>query len=139
LDGRFLLKTLPSDVYLAKTEMEKDYLVRMCGLSADRIVLGAMPANPRAQPPRADGPRPNIVYFSEPYESVGGRPDQVYRELLPALGRLARENGRTLVLKLHPFENVQERRRFVDAALGRETGCKVEIVSGPLSAELLAS
>ncbi len=139
LDGRFLLKTLPSDVYLAKTEMEKDYLVRICGLSRDRIVLGAMEVSHPAKAQRADGLRPNIVYFSEPYESVGGRPEEVYRELLPPLSRLAMENGRTLVLKLHPFENVQERRRFVDAILEREMACKVEIVTGPLSRELLAS
>jgi len=139
MDGRFLLKNLPSDVYLAKTEMEKDYLVRTCDLPADRIVLGVTEANHQAPTSRADGPRANIVYFSEPYESVGGRPDEIYRELLPELARLARENGRTVVLKLHPFENVQERSSFVDAALGRKNGRKVEIVSGPLSAELLAS
>ena len=41
LDGRYMLKNLPSDLYLAKNEMERDYLVRVCGLPAERVVIGA--------------------------------------------------------------------------------------------------
>jgi hypothetical protein len=138
-DGRFLLKDLSSDVYLAKNEMERDYLTRICSLPPKRVIVGgpgvASVSNTNAD--RRD--RSKIVFFSEPYESAGGRPEEIYRELLPALSRMARDHGRSLVLKLHPFENPEERSRLVEAALGADAGGKIEIVEGALSLDLLAS
>ena len=43
-DGRYLLKDLPCDVYLAKNEMERDYLLRVCGLTPDKVVIGSPPS-----------------------------------------------------------------------------------------------
>ena len=43
LDGRYALKDLPCDLYLAKNEMERDYLLRVCGLPAGKVVIGAPP------------------------------------------------------------------------------------------------
>ena len=37
LDGRYLLKHLRSDLYLAKNEMERDYLVRICGMPPEKV------------------------------------------------------------------------------------------------------
>ena len=45
-DGRYLMKRLPCDVYLAKNEMERDYLLRVCGLPGERVVIGG--PSPRA-------------------------------------------------------------------------------------------
>ena len=41
MDGRFILKQLSSDLYLAKGEMERDYLLKICGLPADRVSPGS--------------------------------------------------------------------------------------------------
>ena len=49
LDGRFLMKELPSDLYLAKGEMERDYLVRLCRLPAERVIVAGPPL-PRSIP-----------------------------------------------------------------------------------------
>ena len=138
LDGRFLLKDLSSDAYLAKNEMEQDYLTRVCGLPTEKVFLGS--PNPavltKAAKERAGRV---IVFFSEPYESAGGRPDEIYREILPPLSRLARDHGRILVLKLHPFENAAERGRLAEAAIGPEAMRSLRIVSGPLQEQLLGT
>jgi len=134
-DGRFLLKNLPSDFYLAKSDMERDYLVRVCRLPSDRILVGG--TNLGAAKRHRDRIGSNIVFFSEPYDSIGGRPEEVYRELLPLLSSLASEQGRTLVVKLHPFESPRERRKLVQTVLGPKQASTVKIVSGPLSDELL--
>src|SRR5262249_46741213 len=41
LDGAYLHKDLSCDLYLAKTDMEWDYLVRICEVPADGIEIGA--------------------------------------------------------------------------------------------------
>lgn len=136
-DGRFLLKSLPSDVYLAKNEAERDYLVTVCRMPEARIVVGSPPlplrvsrSTERAQ---ASG---KIVYFSEPYEVLGGRAEEVYRELLPQLCRLATVRRTSVVLKLHPFESVYRRHQLVERVLPPEHRELVEIVTGPLTGEL---
>lgn len=140
MDGRYLLKDLPCDTYLAKNEMEQDYLLRVCGLPEERVTLGA-PAT--VQP----DPTPNgiaaesscIVFFSEPYENAGIRAEEVYREVLPPLCRLARENGRRLILKLHPFESLSQRVRMVRDFLPEDDFRQISIVEGPLSQRLLSN
>ena len=138
-DGRYLLKDLPCDVYLAKNEMERDYLVRVCGLQAERIVIGA-PASAHPGPAREpeQEKRTSIVFFSEPYEVASMRAEEVYRELLPALCRVARQNGRDLVIKLHPFESRAQRGRMVREILSPEDLNLVKLQDGPLTAELMA-
>lgn len=138
LDGRFLLKTLSSEFYLAKTEMERDYLTRVCRVPSERVLLGG--GEPVEAINRASGAdrRPHILFFSEPYESAGARPEEVYRELLPSLSRIAADHGRTLIIKLHPFENAQERRRLMEAALGSLAGA-VKLVGGALLPTLVES
>jgi hypothetical protein len=41
------------------------------------------------------------------------RVEEVYLELLPPLCRLARESGHGLIIKLHPFESLSQRRRII--------------------------
>lgn len=137
-DGRYLLKDLPCEVYLAKSEMERDYLVQICGLSSERIVIGApFQGNLRSlseEPPQ----KRSAIFFSEPYEVVGMRAEEVYRELLPALCRAARENGRGVIIKLHPFESRSQRRDIVRDILDPIDRELVTVVAGPLTDVLLS-
>jgi hypothetical protein len=138
-DGRYLLKNLPCDVYLAKSEMERDYLVRVCGLRGERVVIGA-PTASLAHPvgERPPSQRTSAIFFSEPYEGVGMRAEEVYRELLPHLCRLARPNGHGVILKLHPFESPRQRRRMVREVLTLEDSQLVTVVDGPLTDALMS-
>jgi hypothetical protein len=136
-DGRYLLKELPCDVYLAKNEMEQDYLTRVCGLPEERITIGA--AGPaRAADQLRKRVKTSAIFFSEPYESEGMRAHEVYREVLPVLCRLAGENGHGVILKLHPFESRGQRCRMLGEILTPEEEKLVTVVDGPLSAELLS-
>jgi len=144
LDGRYALKDVPCDLYLAKNEMERDYLLRVCGLPAEKVVLGA-PA-PGSAPSSIDPtssepthpPQCSAILFSEPYEVAGMRADEVYRELLPSLCRVAREGGRGVVIKLHPFESLAQRSRMIRDILGSEDRKLVSVVDGPLTPDLMA-
>jgi hypothetical protein len=137
MDGLYVLKELASDLYLAKNEMEFDYIVRVCGLPEDRVVIGA-PAGPQLGK-RSELRQKNFaIFFSEPYEVAGMRAEQVYREVLPPLCRVARGSGKTIVLKLHPFESPRQRRRLVRNVLPPAEVSIVQIVHGPLTSDLLA-
>lgn len=136
-DGRFLLKDLSSDFYLAKNEMERDYLLRVCRLPAQRILLCGLPHT--ASEKKVGNQNARIVFFSEPYDSLGGRPEEIYRELLPPLHQLACKHDRRIVVKLHPFENAAERAKLVEGALGPDWKEKIEIMTGPTTSQLLDS
>jgi hypothetical protein len=139
LDGRYALKALPCDLYLAKDEMERDYLLRVCGLPAEKVVIGA--PGPGNTPSAIELHRPSqssVILFSEPYELAGMRADEVYRELLPSLCRVARQSGHRVILKLHPFESLSQRRRMVRDILTPEDRILVSVVDGPLTSELMA-
>jgi hypothetical protein len=143
LDGRYVFKDFPCDRYLAKSDMERDYLLRVCGLPAARIVMGApssgdvrsgdVRSGKEGQSPRET----SIIFFSEPYEAAGMRTHEVYRELLPSLCRAARESGHGLILKLHPFESLSQRRIIVRDVLTPADCNLVRIVDGPLTTELM--
>ena len=139
LDGRFLIKELSSDLYLAKGEMERDYLLRICHLPAERVIV-AGPALPRSilvkEREKDDGSQ--IVFFSEPYENGGWRAEEIYRELLPPLARLAREFSRKLVVKLHPFESRPKRMELITRILSVEDATLVDVVEGPFRPQLVA-
>jgi hypothetical protein len=138
-DGRYLLKEMPCDLYLAKNEMERDYLQRICGMANSRIVIGAPSRDETAaegEGPRTEGT--SVIFFSEPYEVANMRVEEVYRELLPPLARLAREHGRSLIIKLHPFESRSQRLAIVHGIVSREERKLVAVLDGPLTGELLA-
>jgi len=138
LDGRFLMKELSSDLYLAKGEMERDYLVRVCQLPAERVMV-AGPPRPRSTPAHERGKDEGsvILFFSEPYEAGGSRSEDIYREILPTLARLAREFGRKLVIKLHPFESRPERIALIEKVLPPKEAALVEVVDGPFAPQLV--
>jgi hypothetical protein len=138
-DGRYLMKDLPCDIYLAKNEMECDYLRRVCGLPADKVMI-LPPQQPRIQT-AIDSERnrsASIVFFSELYEAGSMRTEEVYRELLPRLVRVARAERRNLVVKLHPFESREQRAKLVSEVLSREDTELITVVEGPLTQEFLS-
>ena len=139
LDGRYLLKDLPCDSYLVKTAMERDYLTRVCGLAPEKLVDGApLPLSTRLGEPQQESVNTSAIFFSEAYENGGLRAEEVYREILPPLCRLASGAGRGVILKLHPFESVAERKRLVRSLLSSQEYKLVTIIAGPSSARLLA-
>lgn len=130
LDGQTFFRNTAADVVLAKGAMERDYLVRHCGLRNDKVEIGA--------PIRCFGSKQSrggssIVFFSENYEVSGGRVDEFYRDVLPPLAEIAAKTNRRLVLKLHPAESFRERRHFVQRVLTRKQQETVEIMEGPLN------
>lgn len=135
LDGNYLVKDLPSDVFLAKSEMERDYLLRVCELPAERVVVAAPAGRSHVKTKSSEK---LVVLFSEPYEVGGMRAEEVYRELLPSLWRLAQENGRELVVKLHPFESRSERNRIIRDVLTPDVARQVTVVEGPRAGELIS-
>jgi hypothetical protein len=132
LDGRYRYRDNSADLMLAKSKMEIDYLVNECGVTEDKIAL--VPIANRQSQIRRDRRKSVVVFFSEPYEVVGGRCRDVYQQVLPGLSRLARESGRDLVLKLHPQENRRQRESIAAAVIGAG---EFRIVDGPLVSDLL--
>ena len=136
LDGRYLIKTNHADVILAKGRMEADYLVNTCGVDPSQVEVGA-PSAPAYRGNQHTEKRERIVFFSEPYEMSAGRTEEIYRDILPGLADLAGQGGRKLVVKLHPSENLRDRREIAQKILGREQTTLLEWVTGRLQPELL--
>jgi hypothetical protein len=135
LDVNILLRGVCSETYLAKGEMERDYLMKECGVPLERIVVGAPPGSHFAAQGEETGT--HIVFFSEPYELYYGRTETLYRELLPRLCAIAREHGRKVMVKLHPFESLTARSQLVDRVLTDSDRKLVEVIADPLSERLL--
>jgi hypothetical protein len=133
LDYQMAIKTNHADVYLAKSEMERDYLRRICRLAPEKIVVA---------PPMSSKP-PHVlrhsarwlVFFTEPYASSGWRSDEVYRDLLPRLCTLAQTCGLKLVFKLHPFESIKRHRKML-RRLVPQYERQIEVIAGPPSDQL---
>lgn len=136
-DGRYLLKDFPCDIYLAKTEAERDYLARVCRLPEEKVAVGA-PSSAEIVSARTRENPMSAIFFSEPYEVYGMRGEEVYREVLPALCRVAQESGRDVIVKLHPFESLRQRSQLVREVLGSTGSGKVRVLDGPLTDELLS-
>jgi hypothetical protein len=135
LDVNVLLRGACSDIYLAKSEMESDYLAKECGVPRERIFVGAPPGSYFAAPEVAAAT--HIVFFSEPYELYSGRTETLYRELLPRLCAIARECGRKVMVKLHPFESLTARTRLVERILTDNDRRLVEVTAVAMSEQLL--
>jgi hypothetical protein len=138
-DGHCMIKDQPCDVYLAKSEMERDYLVRVCERSEDRIVI-APPgqSSMRAGWHHESSKATAVLLFSEPYEAAGLRGQEVYREILPPLIRVARDNGRRVIVKLHPFESKRQRLRMIQALFPAADCELITVLDGPLRPEILS-
>ena len=135
LNMSFAVRQPRSDIYLVRGEMARDYLLRHSQLLPERVVVGAAgDADPAL---RSGANRDCIVVFSEAYELFAGRVEDFYREIFPRLCSVARETGRRVVLKLHPFESLRARRCVLKKVLSAEDFQCVEIRSGPLTRELM--
>jgi hypothetical protein len=136
LDYMMALKVNHADCYLVKSEMERDYLRRICHLAPERIVI-APPASSELVPLRLPVRRsaPWLVFFSEPYQSSCWHSDEIYSDLLPRLYSLAQTCGLKLVFKLHPFESVKGVRRML-RRLAPQLERQIEVLAGPPSHEL---
>ena len=135
LNMSFAVREPCSGIYLVRGEMARDYLLRISQLPSERVVVGA--AGEAGHVITVSGDRDCIVVFSEAYELFGGRVEDFYREIFPRLCSTARDTGRRVVLKLHPFESVPARRRVLQKVLSAEDVRSVEIISGPLTSELM--
>jgi hypothetical protein len=135
LDCWMTLKSLAADFYLAKNEMERDYLVRTCDVTREKIVSGGPARPPRPGTNVSPSERNWLVFFTEPYEVSGWRTEDVYRDLLPRLYSLARNCGLKLVFKLHPFDSVRGHRKNLRRILGQKAR-EVELLAGPPSDKL---
>jgi hypothetical protein len=136
LDCRMANKNLRFSSYLAKGEMERDYLERICGVDKGRIRMGTAESAPSDASVWSDD-APWITFFSEPYETDFWRGEMIYREMLPRLCAAARRSGKTVVLKLHPFESARQRRRLVARTLSEDDRKLVSLTDAPLSREIL--
>jgi len=134
LDYQMAFKTNHADVYLAKSEMERDYLRRICRLAPEKIVVAPPPVS--SKPPHVLRRSARwLVFFTEPYASSGWRSDEVYRDLLPRLCTLAQTCGLKLVFKLHPFESIKRHRKML-RRLVPQYERQIEVVAGPPSDQL---
>lgn len=136
LDGRHRIRLNCHYPFLVKGQMEYDYMVRGCGVPAERIEIGA-PRRPESFLPRPAQRKGSLVFFSEPYEVSGGRCREFYGEILPRLKQVAADVGCRLLVKLHPFESRRERERMVRAVLGSSEAAGVQFASGLLTDHLL--
>jgi hypothetical protein len=134
-DGRLAYKEPDSDVYLAKGAMEEDYVLRVCGVERNLVRVGA-PVGPQEKS-GYDAGAPWLVYFSEPYEIGFWRTEAIYGEILPHLCHVARSHQKKVVLKLHPFENAEHRRRMLRDLLTPDDLKLVSVVATPMSPDLL--
>jgi len=139
LDWRYRVISTHADIIIAKSEMEQDYLSRVCGIPASQIQRSASDQQGRTFAKRSHVAGAAIVFFSEPYEGNKARGKEIYEQVLPSLAGLAIREGRRLIVKLHPFESMRRRRSLVRQILSAEQMrlAKVEIVAGPLTPQLL--
>ncbi|HEV2698176.1 MAG TPA: hypothetical protein VGU90_09305, partial [Terriglobales bacterium] len=137
LDGRHRFRPKQDCVFLAKSRMERDYMVRWCGVPEENVEFGA-PRRVSSFPLAQHARNRSIIFFSEPYEAMGGRCLEFYREILPRLAETAAAAGNELVVKLHPAESLAQRTGFVAQVLSNAQKDNVHIVSGPLTDELLS-
>jgi len=141
VDGRYFFKRSYGDVVWAKGKMEEDYLVAKCGVPRERVEIAApaLPANWNVwKQSKPKSSRPNILFISEPVDVAGGRPEEFYRDILPGLADLALATGRKLIVKLHPIESQNERVSTVARVLSSRQKDAVQIVTGPLTEDLLS-
>ncbi|MBV8050965.1 MAG: hypothetical protein JOZ80_07250 [Acidobacteriaceae bacterium] len=134
LDCWMALKDVSADLYLAKSEMERDYLINMCGVSRYKVALGGPVASNVIHRTGANE-KSWMVFFTEAYEASGWRSDELYGDLLPRLQLLAERCSLKLVLKLHPFDSIRDHRRKLKRILKSEAR-NIEIIAGSATADL---
>jgi hypothetical protein len=137
MDSKMAVKVAHADTYLAKGEIERDFLLRSCGVAPEKVVLGGQGLPSSAEPAQltARSAEPWLVFFTEPFQASGWRTEEVYRDLLPKLWSLAQSSGLKLVFKLHPFESVKGHRRILRKYLPRQEA-RIGVITGAPSPQL---
>jgi hypothetical protein len=136
LDAFMAVTSHDADFYLAKTDMERDYMSAVCRIDSTKV-FSLEPHAVAKTPEGSDkNAKPWLVFFSEPYEAWSLRKDEVYRHLLPQLVSLARDCGLKLVFKLHPFETAKGHRKLLSRFLPADTASQIEVISGPPTSQL---
>jgi hypothetical protein len=136
MDGRYLFRDVAADRILAKGRMEHDYLVNVCRVLDEKVIIAA-PHGPAAGRSAQRVSAKTVVFFSEPYEASLCRTKEVYAAVLPKLAEVALASGCDLVLKLHPFESCRERQRLLNEILTTDQRARIQVVTGPLTTALL--
>jgi len=136
LDAGMAYKTPAFSTYLVKGEMEYNYLHRVCDVDATLLKIGA-PVAPPANHSLWSDHAPYIVFFVEPYEADFWRTEAIYREVIPRLCAAARHAGKTVLMKLHPFESFRHRQRLLKRVLDKHDYQLVTMTAAPLSREIL--
>lgn len=135
MDGRYRYGDICADRFLAKGQMEWDYLVNSGSVSEEKVFVAA-PLRTSAAPLKS-GAKRAIVFFSEPYEALGCRAQDVFAELIPPLISLAAEHGCHVMIKLHPFESLRERKKMVRRVIQPSQRDLLRFMAGPISKELM--
>ena len=128
LDNGFFFKRSLADAFLVKGEMERDYLERAAGVDCEKVFVGAPVDGTFGS--GHESTRDAVVFFSQPYEVTGGRPDSIYHEIVPRLYSMARSTAKKLIIKLHPFESRRARQALVSSVLAGINCHDIEIVEG---------
>jgi hypothetical protein len=137
MDSKMAVKVAHADTYLAKGEIERDFLLRSCGVAPEKVVLGGqgLPSTPDPAKRTARSAEPWLVFFTEPFQAAGWRTEEVYRDLLPKLWSLTESCGLKLVFKIHPFESVKGHRRILRKYLPRQEA-GIGVITGAPSPHL---
>jgi hypothetical protein len=132
-DAAMAYKQPHFDAYLAKSEMERDYLVRVCHLDPEKVVVGAPGKSLMVTSAHGNNNSSELflVWFTEPYPT-DWRGEDLFADLLPRLSALADACGLRLVVKVHPFESIKQYRRLLARCLPSEDCRRVEVLAGPL-------
>ena len=145
LDGWMAIIPDDADYYVAKSEMEYDYMTRVCGIETAKVLQVAPPHSVESFPRSGDSEivpgldtqkKRWLVFFTEPYALGSWRVEEVYRELLPPLCALAERCRFKLIFKLHPFESERGHRNLLGRLLPREKVRGIGIMTGPIPEEL---
>jgi hypothetical protein len=148
LNMTFGIRPLVSHRYLLRGDMARDYCTEWCGMSADKIIVGAPAESPNSVPPstfesanptnatQKERKKDQIVFYSEAYELYSGRTATFYAELLPELCLLAQKMNCKVIVKLHPFESFRMRTAIINQAISAEQRNLVELREGPMTPDL---
>lgn len=130
LDFMMAVKTISSDVYFTKSEMEYDYLRRVCRVPVQNMAVAGL-SRPATQIPAkfANNKQQQwLVFFSEPFNAMHWRADSVYRDLLPRFLKVAEQCGLKMVFKLHPFESAGAFRRLLQSLPAGQAGARNSLI-----------
>jgi len=145
LDSWMAITAHDADFYVAKSDMERDYMTRVCGIKTSKVLQVAPPHSVESFPLSGNSElalgrdiekKRWLVFFTEPYGLGSWRMEEVYRELLPPLCALAERCGLKLVFKLHPFESERGHSKLLRRLLSRGKVQRIEIIAGPIPEEL---